>query len=55
MFLDRLKEGSTWAGFAASLGTLGSQVPAPYSYVAFAATALCGLLAILLKDKGTPA
>lgn len=47
-----LAEGSSWAAIGAALGTLGSQLPAPYSFYSFASAAFAGVLAILLKDKG---
>ena len=46
----RLKEPSTWAGFAAPLGVLGTQVPAPYSSVAYGIAAACSMLAVLLGE-----
>lgn len=38
----RLKEGSTWAGFAAVFAAYGMTVQA----------VVCGLVAVFLKDKG---
>ena len=49
----RLAEGSSWGGIAAALGTLGTQIPAPYNAGAFSATAVAAIVAVLLKDKGS--
>lgn len=46
----RLKEPSTWAGFAAPLGVLGTQIPAPYTYIAYGIAAMCSVLAVLLGE-----
>lgn len=47
----RLHEGSTWAGFAVPLLAWATQVPYPQNYMINAAAALCGMMAVLLKDK----
>lgn len=46
---DRLKEASTWAGLGVPLTGLATQLPAPYSYYAYAAAAVCGMAAAAVK------
>jgi hypothetical protein len=48
---QRLCEASTWAAIGAALGTLGTQIPAPYSFAAFGLAACCGIAAALIPDK----
>jgi hypothetical protein len=52
--LLRLSEGSSWAGIAAALGTLGAQLPSPVSAAALTAAAFSAIAAVLLKDPGAP-
>jgi len=47
---NRLREPSTWAGFSVPIGTLGTQVPAPYSTAAFITSAVCACMAVLLGE-----
>jgi hypothetical protein len=52
----RLSEGSTWAGFAAiATGVAGvlATNPTAFSTVGGAATTLFGVIAAILKDKGS--
>jgi hypothetical protein len=50
----RLREASSWAGFSAVLGVLGSQLPAPHGMQAYIASAVAGAIAVLLRDPGSP-
>jgi hypothetical protein len=47
-----LAEGSSWAAIAATLGTTGTQLGAPWSTPAFLAAAVAGIIAVLLRDRG---
>jgi hypothetical protein len=50
----RLREASTWGGFAAALAGLGERLPPPANAWAFTACAVCAGLAVLLRDPGSP-
>ena len=53
-----LSDASTWASLSAVTGTLGTQLPAPHSQVAYTASAVSAVLGILIKgggNAGTPA
>lgn len=51
--MNRIIEGSTWAGFAAIFQALAFVFPA-HSLALNAATAAAGAVAVMLKDKGAP-
>lgn len=48
---DRLKESSSWAGFAGIAAGAGVATPA-YTAVTGAIAGFCGLVAFALKEKG---
>jgi membrane protein DedA with SNARE-associated domain len=50
----RLREASSWAGISAVLGTLGGQLPAPVNVAVFSLAAAAAILAVLLRDPGSP-
>ena len=49
--LARAKESGTWAGFAGIAGSFGIS-SAEYQAGASVVMALCGLVAVILKEKG---
>jgi hypothetical protein len=49
--MDRLKEGSTWAGLAGFLGAMASVFPAWAPHLAGLAT-IAGAVAGMIPDKG---
>jgi hypothetical protein len=52
MFFDRLKEPSTWASLAATLGALGFAVPEGLmQYITFAGMGLAGVLGFFMPEK----
>lgn len=46
----RLSEPSTWAALAVPLGTFATQIPKPYSYIAYSFTAMCAAAGIILGE-----
>jgi len=51
--IERLKEPSSWAGFAAVLGVVGINIaPATWDATVAAGTAVAGLIAILVPESG---
>lgn len=54
--LNRLREPSTWSGFAALIGALGFGVPAgAVQAVSQIGIGIAGLAAIFIHEKTTPA
>lgn len=52
--LERLKEGSSWAGLGALLLVLGVNVDAELlQYISYAGSGLAGVAAFFLRDRGT--
>jgi hypothetical protein len=52
-----LKHAGTWAGFSGVFTSLGSQLDKPYAMHMYGLSALCGMLAIIIKspnDGDTP-
>jgi hypothetical protein len=50
--MNRLKEASTWAGFAALFQLAKAVVPPQYHIVVDCATAVAGALAGVIREKG---
>lgn len=50
--MNRMKEASTWAGFAALFQLAKAFVPPEYHIVVDCATAAAGALAAVIREKG---
>jgi len=50
-FFRALKYASGWAGFAGILATLATQLDKPDSLICYGLSALCSMMAILLKSS----
>lgn len=50
--MDRLTEGSSWAGLAAMLQAISAFVPPTWTVWLHAATAAAAAIAVKLPDKG---
>lgn len=53
-FIKRFSEPSSYAGLAAALTGAGLALPGWWSAATFVAAGICGILAFVLKDPGSP-